>query len=205
MKVPTQPIHGAFLGPQALWEGRVILQHVPVPILSLSQPQQGLLTLAVLLIRPVPAVVLLVALPAVGDAVPVPTLELVVPGAVRGFCWVFWQGEENPLSHRVTSAQLRAGSTSGWPREHHPEQHKHIPFFSSPAFPSLTLWPPLLCLCSLWPDITPGLRTRVEYTRAWQKRRNKPCNSEMRLQLPRLAGYSSYSHPGNSGKYWVWL
>lgn len=47
------------------------------------------LTLAVLLIGPVPAVVLLVALPAVGDAVPIPTLELVVPGAVGGLCWVF--------------------------------------------------------------------------------------------------------------------
>lgn len=47
------------------------------------------LTLALLLIRPVPAVVLLVALPPVGDAVAVPALELVVPGAVRGLCRVF--------------------------------------------------------------------------------------------------------------------
>lgn len=47
------------------------------------------LTLAVLLIGPVSAVILLVALPPVGDAVPVPALELVVPGAVRGLCWVF--------------------------------------------------------------------------------------------------------------------
>lgn len=173
----------------------------PSPHPALSQP---VLTLAVLLIRPIPTVVLLVALPAVGDAVPVPTLELVVPGAVWGFCWVFWQGEQSPVSHRVTSAQLRAGSTPGWPREHHPEQHKHIPFSSSPAFPSLPaliLLSPLLCLCSSWPDTTPDLRTRAESTRAWQKWRSKPCNSEMRLQLPRLAGYNSYSHPGNSGKY----
>lgn len=47
------------------------------------------LTLTVLLIGPVPAVILLIALPPVGDAVPIATLELVVPGAVRGLCWVF--------------------------------------------------------------------------------------------------------------------
>lgn len=197
MGAPTQPVRGACLEPRGLWEGRVIPQHVPVPAMSLSQPQLCVLTLAVLLIRPVPTIVLLVALPALGDAVPVPTLELVVPGAVRGLCWVFWQGEESPVSHRVTSqpsAQRRGGSTSGWPRQHHPEQHKHVPFSSSLAFPilsALPLLPPLLCPCSSWPDTSPDLRTRAESTRAWQKWRSKPCSSEMRLQLPCLAGYSS--------------
>lgn len=77
--------------------------------MSMSQP---VLTLAVLLIRPVPTVVLLVALPPVGDAVPVPTLELVVPRAVRGFCWVFWQGEESPVSHRVGAPQAGPDNTT---------------------------------------------------------------------------------------------
>lgn len=160
--------------------------------MSMSQP---VLTLAVLLIRPVPTVVLLVALPPVGDAVPVPTLELVVPRAVRGFCWVFWQGEESPVSHRVGAPQAGPDNTT----------LSSTGTFLSLQPPSLTLLPPLLCLCSSWSDTTPDLRTRAESIRAWQKWKSNPCNSEMRLQLPRLAGYSSYSHPGNSGKYWVWL
>ena len=106
MRVHTQPIHRGFPGPQGLVQAvpsspagrqlmlRVVLQH------AAAQPRPGLpraeqsrapcaLTLAVLLVRPVPAVVLLIALPPVGDAVPVPALELVVPGAVRGLCRVF--------------------------------------------------------------------------------------------------------------------
>ena len=48
------------------------------------------LTSAVLLVRPVPAVVLPVAFPPVGDAVPVLTLELEVAGAGGGLGGVFW-------------------------------------------------------------------------------------------------------------------
>lgn len=69
---------------------RAVLQHAAAqPRLGLPRAESCALTLAVLLVRPVPAVVLLVALPPVGDAVPIPTLELVVPGAVRGLCRVF--------------------------------------------------------------------------------------------------------------------
>lgn len=130
---------------------------------SLSEAQQCVLTLAVPLIRPVPAVVLLVALPAVGDAVPVPTLELVVPGAVRGFCWVFWQGEESPVSHRVTSAALSTAQRWEHLREHHPEQHKHISSSSSPAFPflpALTLLPH--CFVCVLRGQTPALMSEPE-------------------------------------------
>lgn len=48
------------------------------------------LTSAVLLVRPVPAVVLPVAFPPVGDAVPVLALELEVAGAGGGLGGVFW-------------------------------------------------------------------------------------------------------------------
>ena len=48
------------------------------------------LTSTVLLVRPVPAVVLPVAFPPVGDAVPVLALELEVAGAAGGLGGVFW-------------------------------------------------------------------------------------------------------------------
>lgn len=79
MRACTQPICGGFLEPQS-W----------CRMLGCSLgAASGTLTLALLLIRPVPAVVLSITLPLVGDAVPIPTLELVIPGAGGGICWVF--------------------------------------------------------------------------------------------------------------------
>lgn len=56
------------------------------------------LTCTVLLIRPVPAVVLPVAFPPVGDAVPILARELEVAGAVGGLRGVFW-GVNRMVSH----------------------------------------------------------------------------------------------------------
>lgn len=84
------------------------------------------LTCTVLLIRPVPAVVLPVAFPPVGDAVPILARELEVAGAVGGLRGVFW-GVNRMVSHLPCTLWTQSSKDTQAPHPSPKAAHEALP------------------------------------------------------------------------------
>lgn len=78
-------------------------------------PAPGPLTSTILLIRPVPTVILPVALPPIGDAVAILTRELEVAGAVWDFRGVFWGDQTHHQSFALHQGEHKAPYTRSVP------------------------------------------------------------------------------------------